>query len=133
MASAWIHTIALRDVSLQDTALASALAYAEGVGWLVDSPRKGWVSVTRAGAFVATPAQPAPAPTTPAPTTATPTAPATAIVFRVVGQRRDDALTTVQAGGHHPGYSKQIQFDAGETSSRDRCHSTKGRIFDILS
>jgi hypothetical protein len=29
--------------------------------------------------------------------------------------------------------SKQIQFDAGGTSSRDRCHGTKGRIFDILS
>jgi hypothetical protein len=50
---AWIDKIALRDVSLYSTQLASALAYAEGQGWLVDSPRKGWVSLTRAGEIVA--------------------------------------------------------------------------------
>ena len=53
MDNVWIDKIAVRDVSLHGTQLASALAYAEGVGWLVDSPRKGWVSLTRAGAFVA--------------------------------------------------------------------------------
>jgi hypothetical protein len=50
---AWIDEIAMRDVSLYGTQLASALAYAEGEGWLVDSPRKGWVSLTRAGEVVA--------------------------------------------------------------------------------
>jgi hypothetical protein len=25
------------------------------------------------------------------------------LIFQVVGQSRDDALTVVQAGGHHPG------------------------------
>jgi hypothetical protein len=53
MDSAWIDEIAVRDVSLHGTQLASALAYAEGEGWLVDSPRKGWVSLTRAGEVVA--------------------------------------------------------------------------------
>jgi hypothetical protein len=53
MDSAWIDEIAVRDVSLHGTQLASALAYAEGVGWLVDSPRSGWVSLTRAGEVVA--------------------------------------------------------------------------------
>ena len=53
MDSAWVHKIAVRDVSLQGTALASALAYAEGEGWLADSPRKGWISLTRMGEVVA--------------------------------------------------------------------------------
>ena len=53
MADTWVHDIALRDMSLQGTNLASALAYAEGAGWLVDSARKGWVSLTRAGEVVA--------------------------------------------------------------------------------
>ena len=53
MATTWVHAIALSDLSLQSTNLASALAYAEGEGWLVDSPRKGWVSLTRAGEVVA--------------------------------------------------------------------------------
>ena len=52
MDSAWMDKIALRDVSLYSTQLASARAYAEGEGWLVDSPRKGWVSLTRAGEIV---------------------------------------------------------------------------------
>jgi hypothetical protein len=51
--SAWIDMIAVRDVPLHGIQLASALAYAEGEGWLVDSPRKGWVSLTRAGEVVA--------------------------------------------------------------------------------
>ena len=53
MNSAWIDKIAVRDVSLDGTQLASALAYAKGIGWLVDSPRKGWVSLTRVGEVVA--------------------------------------------------------------------------------
>jgi hypothetical protein len=53
MDRAWIDEIAVRDVSLHGTELASALAYAEGEGWLVDSPRKGRVSLTRAGEVVA--------------------------------------------------------------------------------
>jgi hypothetical protein len=53
MANTWVHNIALRDISLQGTDLASAIAYAEGEGWLADSSRKGWVSLTRAGEVVA--------------------------------------------------------------------------------
>ena len=53
MDSAWIDKIAVRDVSLHGTQLASALAYAKGIAWLVDSPRKGRVSLTRAGEVVA--------------------------------------------------------------------------------
>ena len=53
MASAWVDKIAVRDMALHGTALASALAYAEGEGWLTDSPRKGWVSLTRAGEVIA--------------------------------------------------------------------------------
>ena len=54
MDKAWIDKIAVRDMSLQSTALASAIAYAEGEGWLADTPtRKGWVSLTRAGEVVA--------------------------------------------------------------------------------
>jgi hypothetical protein len=41
------------DASLHGTGLASALAYAEAEGWLIDSPRKGWRSVTRAGEVIA--------------------------------------------------------------------------------
>ena len=53
MDSAWIDGIAVRDVSLHGTQLVSALAYAEAEGWLVDSARKGWLSLTRAGEVVA--------------------------------------------------------------------------------
>ena len=53
MDSAWVHKIAMRDMSLQGTELASDLAYAEGEGWLADSPRKGWISLTRTGEAVA--------------------------------------------------------------------------------
>jgi len=38
MASAWVDKIAVRDVALHGTALASAIAYAEGEGWLADIP-----------------------------------------------------------------------------------------------
>ena len=54
MASAWIDEIAVRDVSLHGTQLASALAYAEGQRWLADSrTRKDWIYLTRAGEVVA--------------------------------------------------------------------------------
>ena len=53
MDSAWVDKIAVRDASLHGTGLASALAYAEAEGWLIDSPRKGWRSVTRAGEVIA--------------------------------------------------------------------------------
>jgi len=53
MDSAWVRKIAMKDVSLQGTELASALAYAEGEGWLADSPRKGWISLTRKGEVIA--------------------------------------------------------------------------------
>ena len=54
MASDWVHDIALRDMSLQIPELASAVAYAEGEGWLADIPtRKGWLSLTRTGEVVA--------------------------------------------------------------------------------
>jgi hypothetical protein len=53
MDSAWIDKIAVRDLWFHGTQVASALAYAEGEGWLADSPRKGWISLTRAGEVVA--------------------------------------------------------------------------------
>ena len=49
----WVHEIALRDLSLQVTKLASAIAYAEGEGWFADSPRKYWICLTRTGEVVA--------------------------------------------------------------------------------
>jgi hypothetical protein len=52
MDSAWIDEIAVRDVSLHGTQLASALAYAEGEGWLVDSQEKVGFPLTRAGEVV---------------------------------------------------------------------------------
>ena len=48
MAGAWVCRIALK-VSLQGTALASALAYAEAQGWIADGVKKGWMTVTRSG------------------------------------------------------------------------------------
>jgi hypothetical protein len=54
MASAWVDEIAVRDVSLHGTQLASAIAYAEGQRWLADSPtRKDWIYLTRTGEIVA--------------------------------------------------------------------------------
>jgi hypothetical protein len=54
MASAWVDKIAVRDMALHGTALASAIAYAEAEGWLADIPtRKGCISLTRAGELVA--------------------------------------------------------------------------------
>ena len=39
MVKAWVHDIAVRDVSLRGTELSSALAYAEGQGWIADGPQ----------------------------------------------------------------------------------------------
>jgi hypothetical protein len=48
MAGAWVDGIALK-ASLRGTDLASALAYAEGQGWITDGVKKGWMSITRSG------------------------------------------------------------------------------------
>jgi hypothetical protein len=48
MAGAWVDGVALK-ASLRGTALASALAYAEGQGWIADGVKKGWMTVTRLG------------------------------------------------------------------------------------
>ena len=53
MDSAWVDKIAVRDVSLHGTELASAIAYAEGERWLTDSPREGWIYLTSTGEAVA--------------------------------------------------------------------------------
>ena len=53
MANTWVHDIAMRDLSQQNTNLASAIAYAEAESCLVDSPRSGWVSLTRAAEVLA--------------------------------------------------------------------------------
>ena len=52
IANTWVHDIAMRDMALQGTELASAVAYAEAEGWLADA-RPGWVSLTRSGEVVA--------------------------------------------------------------------------------
>jgi hypothetical protein len=49
MARSWIHDVAARDLSLQGSDLASAIAYAEGEAWLTDSPKQGWTSLTPEG------------------------------------------------------------------------------------
>jgi hypothetical protein len=54
MDNAWVDEIAVRDVSLHGTELASALAHAEGERWLADSrTRKDWIYLTRRGEIVA--------------------------------------------------------------------------------
>ena len=53
MDGAWVDKIAVRDMELHGTALASAIAYAEAEGWLIDSPRRGWVSLTGASEVIA--------------------------------------------------------------------------------
>ena len=54
MDSAWVDKIALRDVSLHDAQLGSAIAYAEGEGWLAESrTREDWIYLTRLGQLVA--------------------------------------------------------------------------------
>jgi hypothetical protein len=51
---AWLYDIALK-LSLRGTELASALAYAEGQGWIADGPQKGWNTITHAGERAAEP------------------------------------------------------------------------------
>jgi hypothetical protein len=47
MDSAWVHEIAMRDMSLEGTALASAIAYAEAERSLADSrTRNDWMEQT---------------------------------------------------------------------------------------
>ena len=54
MASAWVNNIAVRDISLRETELASAIAYAEGQRWLAHGrPREDWIYLTRLGQLVA--------------------------------------------------------------------------------
>jgi hypothetical protein len=54
MASDWVDKIAVRDMELHGTALASAIAYAEGQRWLADSrTREDWIYLTRTGEVVA--------------------------------------------------------------------------------
>ena len=48
MAGAWVDDVALK-AALRGTALASALAYAEGQCWIADGVKKGWMTITRAG------------------------------------------------------------------------------------
>ena len=48
MVNAWVDDIARRDASLRGAELSSALAYAEGQGWIADGPRQGWTIITRA-------------------------------------------------------------------------------------
>jgi hypothetical protein len=38
------------EIGLEGGQFVSALAYAGSEGWLVDAPRRGWTSLTRAGA-----------------------------------------------------------------------------------
>lgn len=48
MDSAWIDEIAVRDVSLHGTQLASALAYAKGIAWLgIAQEKVGFPSLVR--------------------------------------------------------------------------------------
>ena len=49
MANAWIYDIAHREASLRGTERSSALAYAEGQGWIADGPRQGWAIITCEG------------------------------------------------------------------------------------
>jgi hypothetical protein len=53
MGNALIYEIALKDTSLRGAELASALAYAEGQGWIADGPRRGRTTITRAGEHTA--------------------------------------------------------------------------------
>jgi hypothetical protein len=51
-ADAWIQKKAL-EIGLEGSQFVSAIAYAGNEGWLVDAPRKGWTSLTRAGEAIA--------------------------------------------------------------------------------
>jgi len=54
MVSAWLCDIAL-ELSLRGTEFASALAYAEGQGWIAEGPQQGWMAITHAGERAARP------------------------------------------------------------------------------
>jgi hypothetical protein len=49
MVNTGVDDIDQKEVSLRDTELSSALAYAEGQGWIADGPRQGWTIITREG------------------------------------------------------------------------------------
>jgi hypothetical protein len=49
MVNVWLDDIAQREASLRGTELSSAIAYAEGQGWIADGPREGWTVITREG------------------------------------------------------------------------------------
>ena len=51
-ANVWIEKKAL-EIGLEGGQLVGALAYAGSEGWLADAPRRGWTSLTRAGAAIA--------------------------------------------------------------------------------
>jgi hypothetical protein len=53
MVNAWVDDIAQSELSLRGTEISSALAYANGQGWLADGPRQGWTIITREGEKVA--------------------------------------------------------------------------------
>ena len=54
MASAWVDEIAVRNMALHGTALASAIAYAEAQRWLAHGrTREDWIYLTRLGQRVA--------------------------------------------------------------------------------
>ena len=54
MAGDWVDKIAVRDMALYGTALASAIACAERERWLAGSQRRqDWIYLTRAGEVVA--------------------------------------------------------------------------------
>ena len=50
--NAWIEKKAL-EIGLEGGQFVGALAYAGSEGWLADAPRRGWTSLTRAGAAIA--------------------------------------------------------------------------------
>ena len=51
-ANVWIEKKAL-EIGLEGGQFVSAVAYAGSEGWLADAPRRGWTSLTRAGAAIA--------------------------------------------------------------------------------
>ena len=51
-ANVWIEKKAL-EIGLEGGQFVSALVYAGSEGWLADAPRRGWTSLNRAGAAIA--------------------------------------------------------------------------------
>src|SRR6516164_662542 len=68
-----------------------------------------------------------------------------AFIFQVVGQSRDDALTVVQAGGHHPGSQSAVETNSSpdntscrqtirpKVTSCDRRHMTNCRFRNVCN